>query len=107
VTNHAKGTFEVKLNPQVDADVGNPTVGRMSIDKQFDGDLKGASKGQMLAVSTEVNGSAGYVGMERVNGTLHGRSGTFAFQHSGTMNRAPRNSLSPSCRIPEQESSLG
>ncbi|MBC8031396.1 MAG: DUF3224 domain-containing protein [Pyrinomonadaceae bacterium] len=86
VTKHASGAFDVKMNPQVD-EKGEPTVGRMSLDKQFHGDLEAVSKGQMLAVMTEVNGSAGYVAMERVNGRLHGRSGTFALQHSGTMTR--------------------
>ena len=83
----ASGTFEVKLNPQADDQVGDPTVGRMSIEKQFRGDLEGTSRGQMLAVMTDVKGSAGYVAMERVSGTLDGRSGTFALQHSGTMTR--------------------
>jgi hypothetical protein len=59
----------------------------MSIDKQFHGNLEATSKGQMLAVTTDVKGSAGYVAMERVDGTLDGRSGTFALQHSGTMTR--------------------
>ncbi|HWN09058.1 MAG TPA: DUF3224 domain-containing protein [Pyrinomonadaceae bacterium] len=86
VTKHASGEFEVKLNPQAD-EKGEPTVGRMSLDKQFRGDLEGVSKGQMLAVMTDVSGSAGYVAMERVNGKLHGRTGTFALQHSGTMTR--------------------
>ncbi len=86
MTKHASGEFEVKLNPQVD-EKGEPTVGRMSLDKQFRGDLEGVSKGQMLAVMTDVSGSAGYVAMERVNGKLHGRTGTFALQHSGTMTR--------------------
>jgi hypothetical protein len=87
VTKHASGTFEVKLNPQVDDKVGDPSVGRMSIDKQFHGALEGTSKGQMLAVSTDVKGSAGYVAMERVSGKLEDRSGTFALQHSGTLTR--------------------
>jgi len=88
VTNHASGTFEVKMVPQAPAEnVGDPTVGRMSLDKQFHGDLEGTSKGEMLAVRSAVEGSAGYVAMERVTGTLGGRSGTFALQHSGTMNR--------------------
>ncbi len=88
MTNRASGTFEVKLNPQAPDDkVGHPTVGRMSIDKQFHGDLEATSKGQMLAVSTDVQGSAGYVAMERVTGTLHGHSGAFTLQHSGTMTR--------------------
>jgi hypothetical protein len=83
VTKHASGPFDVKLEPQA----GDPAVGRMSIDKQFHGDLEATSKGQMLAISTEVKGSAGYVAMERVTGTLQGRTGTFALQHSGTMTR--------------------
>ncbi len=88
VTHRASGTFEVKLNPQApDDEVGDPTVGRMSIDKQFHGDLEATSVGQMLAVRTDVEGSAGYVAMERVTGTLHGRSGSFTLQHSGTMTR--------------------
>lgn len=87
MTKHASGTFEVKLNPQVDDKVGDPTVNRMSIDKQFHDDLEATSKGQMLAASTDIKGSAGYVAMERVSGTLHGHSGTFALQHSGTLTR--------------------
>jgi hypothetical protein len=81
---HASGTFEVKLNPQAPDD---SALGRLTIDKQFRGDLEATSKGQMLAASTEVQGSAGYVAMERVTGELGGRSGTFVFQHSGTMTR--------------------
>jgi hypothetical protein len=88
MTKHASGTFEVKLTPQTqDEHVGDPTVGRMSIDKQFQGDLEAASRGEMLAVHTATEGSAGYVAMERVAGTLDGREGTFALQHSGTMTR--------------------
>ena len=89
---HASGPFDVKITPQpADDKVGDPTVGRMSIDKQFHGDLEATSKGQMLAAMTEVKGSAGYVAMERVTGTLRTpsgvRSGSFALQHSGTLNR--------------------
>lgn len=84
---HATGTFDVKVKPQTDENVGDPTVGRMSLDKQFHGDLEASSKGQMLAVQGEVKGSGGYVAMERVSGTLSGRKGTFALQHTGTMTR--------------------
>lgn len=59
----------------------------MSIDKQFHGDLEGSSKGEMLAIQTAVKGSAGYVAMEQVTGSIQGRSGTFVLQHSATMNR--------------------
>jgi hypothetical protein len=81
----ASGTFEVKLNRQP-ADEGDP-VGRMTLDKQFQGELVATSRGQMLAIGTDVQGSAGYVAMERVTGTLAGRSGTFALQHYGVMDR--------------------
>ena len=84
---HASGTFEVKLAPQAPDAEADATLGRLSIDKQFHGDLEGASRGQMLTAGTDVEGSAGYVAMERVSGTLQGRRGTFALQHSGTMTR--------------------
>lgn len=85
---HAKGTFAMKMSPQAPQDgVGDPTVGRMAIDKQFLGDVEGTSKGQMLAVGTAIDGSAGYVAMERVHASVHGRRGSFALQHSGTMDR--------------------
>jgi hypothetical protein len=88
MTTHASGTFEVKLVPQgPDDKAEGSTLGRMSIDKQFHGDLEATAKGQMLTVVTDVKGSAGYVAIERVSGTLKGRSGTFVFQHGGTLTR--------------------
>ena len=84
----ASGTFDVKLNPQpADAYADAATLGRLSIDKQFHGDLEATSTGQMLTGLTSVKGSAGYVAIERVSGTLAGRRGTFILQHSGTMTR--------------------
>jgi hypothetical protein len=83
VSTRATGTFEVQLAPQETA----ATLGRMSLDKQFHGDLEGTSKGEMLAVQGGVQGSAGYVALEQVTGTLHGRAGTFYLQHTGTMDR--------------------
>ena len=86
---HASGTFVVNLTPQApEAAHADAAVGRLLIDKVFQGDLAGTSKGQMLAVGTAVEGSAGYVAMEQVTGTLHGRRGAFALQHSGTMDRS-------------------
>ena len=82
----ASGTFEVQLTPQSD-DPAQFAVGRLTIEKSFRGDLEGSSAGQMLSITTAVEGSAGYVAMERVTGQLDGRSGSFALQHSGTMNR--------------------
>jgi hypothetical protein len=87
MTTRASGTFEVKLSPQVDGEEGGACVGRMFIDKRFTGDLEATSKGQMLAVRTPVEGSAGYVALELVEGALGGRSGSFVLQHSGTMER--------------------
>ncbi len=81
----ATGTFEVKMTPQ-QADASS--IGRMLLNKQFHGDLEGESTGQMLAERTAVQGSAGYVAMERVTGSLNGMTGSFVLQHSGTMNRS-------------------
>lgn len=85
---HATGTFEVKLVPQTpDGKFEDATMGRMTIDKQFHGDLEATSKGQMLSALTDVKTSAGYVAMERVTGKLGSRTGTFVLQHTGAMNR--------------------
>ena len=86
MTNHASGTFEVKLAPQTLADPAS-ALSRMSIDKQFHGDLEATSKGEMLSAMTEVKGSGVYVAVERVTGTLQGRSGTFLLHHTGIMTR--------------------
>lgn len=86
MTNEANGTFEVNLSPQQNPEE-HAAIGRMLIDKQFYGDLEASSKGQMLAYRTAVENSAGYVALEQVAGKLHGRSGTFVLQHSGTINR--------------------
>jgi hypothetical protein len=84
----ASGTFDVKLAPQPKDDYSDgASLGRLTIDKEFRGDLAGTSKGQMLTAMTAVKGSAGYVAIELVTGALHGRRGSFVFQHSGTMNR--------------------
>jgi Protein of unknown function (DUF3224) len=88
VTSHATGTFDVKVTPQQPEDKSaDPSLARLSLDKQFHGDLEGSSKGEMLAANTRVKGSAGYVAIERVTGTLLGRKGSFTLQHSGTMTR--------------------
>ena len=95
MTTRARGTFEVHLSPLATHDPaeGGP-LGRMSLDKQFRGDLEASSRGEMLSAGTSVNGSAGYVALERVTGALHGRAGTFVLQHSGTMTRGtPRLSI--------------
>ena len=87
----ATGTFDVKLLPLVNDYAESAGLGRMSIDKQFHGDLEGSSQGQMLSFMTSVQGSAGYVAMESVTGKLAGRSGSFVLQHSATMDRGAPN----------------
>lgn len=89
---HASGTFEVKVTPQRpdNKEAESANIGRMSLDKQFRGDLEAASKGEMLGVLTDVKDSGGYVAMERVSGTLNGLGGTFVLQHSGTMSGGAR-----------------
>lgn len=84
----AKGEFDVTLLPQPLADENaDASMGRLSLDKQFRGDLVATSKGEMLSARSNVEGSAGYVAIERVTGVVHGRSGSFVLQHTGTMNR--------------------
>lgn len=88
MTYRATGTFEVNLTPLGEPDsASGQTLGRMTIDKRFHGDLAGVGNGQMLTALTGVEGSAGYVAIERVIGTLHGRAGSFVFQHNGLMAR--------------------
>ena len=84
MTTHATGTFEVKLTPQDDKSE-DKALGRMTIEKQWHGDLEGVSKGQMLTGGDLRTGSAGYVAMEKFSGTVQGRKGTFIFQHTATM----------------------
>jgi hypothetical protein len=86
---YATGAFDVKLAPQALSDVATgPALGRMSLDKQYHGDLEATGKGEMLtAMSGEIKNSGTYVAVERVEGTLHGRKGSFCLQHLGVMNR--------------------
>ena len=83
-TMHVIGSFDVKVTPQEDGG-GDPLLNRMTLDKQYHGDLEGTGKGQMLTAGTEVKGSGAYVAIEKVAGTLKGRSGSFVLQHTGTM----------------------
>jgi len=78
MSEQANGSFDVKLSPADDG--ADMPVGRMTIEKEFHGDLEGTSKGQMLmAASSSVPGSAGYVAIEKVTGALKGRAGSFIY----------------------------
>jgi Protein of unknown function (DUF3224) len=83
----AAGDFDVKLEPQSDEHTAGTTLMRLTIDKQFYGDLQGASKGMMLAARTAIDNSAGYVAIEQVTGALAGKRGSFVLQHSGISDR--------------------
>jgi len=84
----AKGTFDVKIDPQGEADKAEgSTLARMSLDKKYHGDLEATAKGTMLTAGTDVKGSAGYVAIERVTGTLNGKTGSFVLQHNATLAR--------------------
>ena len=85
---HAKGEFNVKLEPLTLADSApDPLLGRMAINKTWRGALEGVSRGEMLSARTPTQGSAGYVAIETFTGSLDGRRGSFVLQHSGTMTR--------------------
>ena len=84
----ATGPFDVKVTPQpADEYADGATLGRLTLDKSFHGDLEATSRGQMLTGMSSVKGSAGYVAIERVTGTLGGKRGSFILQHTGTMDR--------------------
>ena len=86
MSQHAEGTFEVKNSAlEPDSALSGTAIGRFALDKQFHGDLEGASKGEMLGAGNPATGTAGYVAIEQVTGSLNGRSGSFALQHFGTM----------------------
>ncbi|NWB84024.1 DUF3224 domain-containing protein [Pseudomonas gingeri] len=84
----ANGSFEIRLNPEALSEPAAGTgLGRMSFNKVFQGDLVATSQGEMLSFRSSVLGSAGYVAMETVTGTLQGRNGSFVLQHSSSMTR--------------------
>jgi len=86
MTQEASGTFEVRMSPLESYNQAEgAALGRMSIDKEFHGDLEATSQGEMLSAGAPQAGSAGYVAIERVTGTLGGRQGSFVLQHSATM----------------------
>jgi hypothetical protein len=84
----ATGSFEVILQPLANAEVtSDPLFGRLLLTKKFTGDLTASARGQMLSAATTTRGSAGYVAIDHVTGTLEGHHGSFVLQHTGSMNR--------------------
>lgn len=91
MTQHAAGPFEVKmLEAPLTDEHAPPVLGRRSLDKSYKGDLKATGRGEMLSAMGAVSGSAGYVAIEFVSGTLMGKKGTFVLQHTGVMNRGAK-----------------
>lgn len=88
MTQIAQGSFTVKANrePAYDEALG-VSLGRTHLEKAFEGDLVGTSQVEMIGAMTETKGSAAYVAIERIRGTLHGREGSFVLHHTGVMNR--------------------
>ncbi len=86
---HANGTFDVTITPQPADDHSDAvTLGRMTIDKSYHGDLDGTAVGQMLTgMSASEKNSGVYVAVERVTAALAGRKGTFILHHTGIMDR--------------------
>ena len=78
------GEFDVKVVP---VDTGDDKMGMMTLDKQYHGDLDATGQGRMLTGMTDVKGSAAYVAIERVKGTLKGAEGTFLMHHTGVMSK--------------------
>jgi len=87
------GKFDVSLEPMETYVKGldGSNIGRMSIDKVFHGELSAKSKGEMLNILTSVKGSAGYVAIEQVIGSLSGKKGSFVLQHYGVMSNESNN----------------
>jgi hypothetical protein len=87
----AQGTFEVTAQPEPPYDAADGVnLGRMSLDKRWTGGIEGTSQAQMLSARTPMDGSAGYVAIERVIGTLAGKRGSFVLQHNGIMTRGAK-----------------
>ena len=87
MSEHAKGTFEVKVTPASHDAQDRVAAGRLALAKTFQGDLVGTGKGEMWTADTTAEGSGGYVAIEKVSGTLRGRRGSFTLLHQGTMRR--------------------
>ena len=86
MTHHAHGTFTVKVQPLTPAPAEG--LSRYSIDKEIHGDLEATSKGEMFGGGDYKQGTAGYVAIEMITGTLNGKHGSFALQHSSTMDQS-------------------
>lgn len=91
MSHRAEGPFDVTMTPQSESKTEDGLIlGRFQLDKRFHGALDATSRGEMLTAMTAVKGSAGYVAIERVEGTLDGKRGSFVLQHSGLMSGSER-----------------
>jgi hypothetical protein len=70
--------------PYEQPDDGGPVLSRIHVEESFSGDINGDGVVEFLQAAL-ADGSASFVGIERVAGTLAGRSGTFLLQDQGTV----------------------
>jgi len=80
---HAHGTFNVKMGPPTPGPAAG--LSHFGMTKDFHGDFEGTGIGEMMSAGDYTKGSAGYVAVELLTGTLAGKTGSFALQHSSTM----------------------
>jgi hypothetical protein len=82
----AKGYIEVKTyNPTTyDDPKDGPKLNEIQVTETFTGDVEGEGTVRFLQAQ-RADGSASYCGIERVVGTLAGRTGSFLLQDEGTL----------------------
>ncbi|CAN5267966.1 hypothetical protein BH10PSE1_BH10PSE1_14810 [soil metagenome] len=86
-TQQTTGTFDVRITPvQPASDAAPDAPGRMLLAKTFQGGMEGVGAGEMLATMGPERSGA-YVALERVTGSVDGRSGSFALVHKGLMDK--------------------
>lgn len=82
----ASGTFSLQMKQEPGLDLGDGAqTANFRFDKRFGGALEAASVVQMVSAGNPASGSAAYVAIERINGSLDGRAGSFMACHRGIM----------------------
>jgi hypothetical protein len=59
-------------------------LGRIHIERSFQGDLEGEATAELLTATAE-NGAAVYLALDRISGRLEGREGSFVLHHRGIL----------------------
>ena len=84
MSKHATATFKLKSwdEKAYDEMQGRPKLTRVSVNKSYEGDVAGEGKLEYLMMYRE-DGSATFIGLERVVGSVGERTGSFVLQHNG------------------------